>query len=92
MKYRSRTDIVALILEATQEGAAKTKIMYKAFLSYSQLKDYLSILLERELIEYFDKDQIFRITDKGRRYLYLYSKVMELITPSDDQDLENQIK
>jgi predicted transcriptional regulator len=92
MKYRSRTDIVALILEATQEGAAKTKIMYKAFLSYSQLKDYLSILLERELIEYFDKEQIFRITDKGRRYLYLYSKVMELITPSGDQDLENQIK
>jgi predicted transcriptional regulator len=92
MKYRSRTDIVALILEATQEGAAKTKIMYKAFLSYSQLKDYLSILLERELIEYSDKDQIFRITDKGRRYLYLYSKVMELITPSGDQDLENQIK
>ena len=92
MKYRSRTDIVALILEATQEGAAKTKIMYKAFLSYSQLKDYLSILLERELIEYSDKDQIFRITDKGRRYLYLYSKVMELITPSGDQDLENQFK
>jgi predicted transcriptional regulator len=92
MKYRSRTDIVALILEATQEGAAKTKIMYKAFLSYSQLKDYLSILLERELIEYFDKEQIFRITDKGRRYLYLYSKVMELITPTGDQDLENQIK
>jgi predicted transcriptional regulator len=92
MKYRSRTDIVALILEATQEGAAKTKIIYKAFLSYSQLKDYLSILLERELIEYFDKEQIFRITDKGRRYLYLYSKVMELITPSGDQDLENQIK
>ena len=91
MKYRSRTDIVALILEATQEGAAKTKIMYKAFLSYSQLKDYLSILLERELIEYSDKDQIFRITDKGRRYLYLYSKVMELITPSG-QDLENKIK
>ena len=92
MKYRSRTDIVALILEATKEGAAKTKIMYKASLSYSQLKDYLSILLERELIEYSDKDQIFRITDKGRRYLYLYSKVMELITPSGDQDLENQIK
>ena len=75
MKYRSRTDIVALILEATKDGAAKTKIMYKAFLSYSQLKEYLSILLERELIEYSDKDQIFRITDKGRRYLVLYLKL-----------------
>lgn len=85
MKYRSRTYIVALILEATKDGAAKTKIMYKAFLSYSQLKEYLSILLERELIEYLQKEQIFRITDKGRRFLYLYSKVMELITP-DDKD------
>lgn len=89
MKYRSRTDIVALILEATKDGAAKTKIMYKAFLSYSQLKEYLSILLERELIEYLEKEQIFRITDKGRRFLYLYSKVMELITP-DDKDHNTQ--
>ena len=90
MKYRSRTDIVALILEATTEGAAKTKIMYKAFLSYSQLKEYLSILLERELIEYFEKEQIFRITDKGRRFLHLYSKVMELITPEQDHEHQEE--
>ena len=90
MKYRSRTDIVALILEATKDGAAKTKIMYKAFLSYSQLKEYLSILLDRELIEYSENEQIFRITDKGRRFLYLYSKVMELITPDDkDQKIQD---
>jgi len=37
MKYRSRTDIVGLILEAANGGATKTKIMYKAFLSYAQL-------------------------------------------------------
>ncbi|MGD1834661.1 MAG: winged helix-turn-helix domain-containing protein [Nitrososphaeraceae archaeon] len=83
MKYRSRTDIVALILEATMDGAAKTKIMYRAFLSYSQLKEYLSILLDRELISYSDEEQIFRTTEKGRRFLYLYSKVMELITLPD---------
>ena len=40
MKYRSRTDIVHLILEAANGGAAtKSKIMYKAFLSFGQLKE-----------------------------------------------------
>ncbi|MFL6431808.1 MAG: winged helix-turn-helix domain-containing protein, partial [Nitrososphaeraceae archaeon] len=47
MKYRSRTDIVGLILEAANGGATKTRIMYKAFLSYAQLKEYLTVLLEK---------------------------------------------
>ena len=41
MKYRSRTEIVAMILEAANGGATKTRIMYKAFLSYAQLREYL---------------------------------------------------
>ncbi len=41
MKYRSRTEITVLILEAANGGATKTKIMYKSFLSYAQLKEVL---------------------------------------------------
>jgi predicted transcriptional regulator len=83
MKYRSRTDIAALILEAAKDGAAKTKIMYKAFLSYAQLKEYLDMLLENRLIEYNEKEQIFRITEKGLRFLQIYSQVDELISTKD---------
>ncbi|MDW0296958.1 MAG: winged helix-turn-helix domain-containing protein, partial [Nitrososphaeraceae archaeon] len=54
MKYRSRTEIVSMILEAANGGATKTKIMYKAFLSYAQLKEYLSVLIENNLIEYLE--------------------------------------
>jgi predicted transcriptional regulator len=50
MKYRSRTDIVSQILEAANGGATKTKIMYKAYLSYAQLKEYLSVLVENGLL------------------------------------------
>jgi predicted transcriptional regulator len=49
MKYRSRTEIVSNILDATNGGATKTKIMYAAFLSYGQLKEYLSVLIENNL-------------------------------------------
>jgi predicted transcriptional regulator len=83
MRYRSRTDIAALILEAAKGGAAKTKIMYKAFLSYVQLKQYLDILIENGLIEHNVKEQIFKITDKGSRFLRLYNQVDELISTED---------
>ena len=79
MKYRSRTDIVALILEATKDGAAKTKIMYKAFLSYSQLKEYLSILIENNLIEYLEGNQNYKTTEKGLNFLKIHSEIGELL-------------
>ena len=45
MRYRSKTGIAALIVEAANGGAAKIKIMYKAFLSYVYLKEYLDVLI-----------------------------------------------
>ena len=65
MKYRSRTEIVCNILDAANGGGAtKTKIMYIAFLSYGQLKEYLSILIENNLIEYLDGDNKFKTIEK----------------------------
>ncbi|TLX89156.1 MAG: hypothetical protein E6K94_10950, partial [Thaumarchaeota archaeon] len=62
MKYRSRTEIVSMILEAANGGATKTRIMYKAFLSYAQLKEYLSVLIENNLIEYLEGIQTYKTT------------------------------
>jgi predicted transcriptional regulator len=77
MKYRSRTEIVGLILEAANGGGAtKTKIMYKAFLSFAQLREYLTTLQENELIEY--DHQTYRTTEKGMRLLQIYNKMYEL--------------
>jgi predicted transcriptional regulator len=67
VKYRSRTEIVSRILEAADDGANKTKIMYMAFLSYVQIKEYLSMLVNEELLEYDQKTQTYRTTEKGRK-------------------------
>ena len=81
MKYRSRTDIVGSILEATNGGRAnKTKIMYKAFLSFEQLKEYLIVLQEKGLIEYEEGRKTYRTTAKGIRLLQLVNN-MEELTP-----------
>jgi predicted transcriptional regulator len=79
MKYRSRTEIVGNILEAANGGATKTKIMYKAFLSYVQLKEYLSILIENTLIEYIDGTHKFKTTEKGLNYLKMHNEIGELL-------------
>jgi predicted transcriptional regulator len=81
MKYRSRSDIVGLILEAANGGeATKTKIMYKAFLSYAQLKEYLTVLLENGLLEYEEGRQFFRTTEKGIRLLQMYNQFDEIMS------------
>ena len=79
MKYRSRTDITAQILEAANGGVTKTKIMYKAFLSYAQLKEYLTVLIENGLLEYIEGEQIYRTTEKGTRFLKIYNQIGEYV-------------
>jgi predicted transcriptional regulator len=82
MKYRSRTEIVGLILEAANGGGAtKTKIMYKAFLSFAQLREYLTMLQDNELIEYEGGKRTYRTTEKGIRLLHIYNKMYELVPP-----------
>ena len=79
MKYRSRTEIVSMILEAANGGATKTKIMYKAFLSYAQLKEYLSVLIENNLIEYLEGVQTYKTTEKGFNLLKMHNQIGELL-------------
>ena len=79
MKYRSRTEIVGNILDAANGKATKTKIMYKAFLSYGQLKEYLSVLIENNLIEYLDWSHQFNTTEKGLNLLKMHNAMAELL-------------
>ena len=80
LKNRSRTDILGLILEAANGGGAtKTRIMYKAFLSYTQLKEYLTILLENGLLEYEGRRELYRTTENGMLFLQKYIKVQEMM-------------
>ena len=79
MGNRSRTEIVGNILDAANGGTTKTKIMYIAFLSYGQLNEYLSILIENDLIEYINGTHKFKTTEKGLNYLKIYNKIGELL-------------
>jgi predicted transcriptional regulator len=50
MKYISRSDIFGLLLDAANGGSAtKTKLMYKAYLSFNQLREYLALFVENRI-------------------------------------------
>lgn len=82
VKYRSRTDIVAQMLDAAAGGSTKTKIMYKAYLSYAQLQEYLETMLANGLLNYDAGSKTYRPTDKGAKFRRMYDQIHELAPPS----------
>jgi len=79
MKYRSRTEIIDSMLRSIKSGATKTHIMYRAYMSYAQLKEYLALLQEKELVAFDQKSQLYRLTEKGLRFMDAYDKIYELV-------------
>jgi predicted transcriptional regulator len=79
MTYRSRMDIVSKILQVANGGAAKTKLMYSAFLSYSQMKEYLMMLTQNDLLSYDLNTRTFKTTEKGLRLIEVYNQMDGMI-------------
>jgi predicted transcriptional regulator len=80
-RYRNRIDIIAQLLDAASSPSTKTKMMYKAMLSFEQLKEYLVILTENELIEYDNPSRRFTTTNKGYQFMQSYEDLNKLIAP-----------
>jgi predicted transcriptional regulator len=83
MKYRSRTDIIAMILQSAMHGATKTRLMYSAYLSYAQVQEYLAFLKERKLITFEEGSQEYKLTEQGLRFLRVYDEISEIVSLSN---------
>lgn len=68
MVNRDRHDITFEILKKSASGKKKTELMREVGLSYSQSKTYLSVLVEKKLLE-IDEKRRFKTTDKGLEFL-----------------------
>lgn len=74
---RSRIEIAADVLEHTCSPCKPTTIMYRANLSYDQLKSYLVFLVERNWIT--RQGGLWVTTEGGREYLWAYSRLREIL-------------
>src|ERR687884_438492 len=74
MDSRTADETIASILHAAIGGVTKTTIMYKSFITYDQLNEYLSLLLEKGLIAYQEGEKLYITTDKGINFVQANKK------------------
>ncbi len=55
--------------------------MYKAYLSYAQLKEYLAVLVENGLLELEKGGQTYKTRVKGLVFLKTYSQIGGIMAP-----------
>jgi predicted transcriptional regulator len=90
MGYRSRTEIVGQILKVANGGATKTKIMYEAFLNFAQMKDYLKVLTEDDLLSYDGQTHRFKTTKRGLQFLDKYNQIEAMIKEKEQPTSPSQ--
>lgn len=73
------------MLQIAQGGAIKTRIMYRAFLSFPQLNEYLELLTDSGLLEYSEEERKYHTSEKGRYFLKMYKEIGQAIAPKDDK-------
>lgn len=98
---RSKIEILGQMLEiannftnegylANRNAVSKLKMMYKGFLPYAQLVEYVTFLLENELLAYREYERRYRITEKGLCFLCLYSELRQMISSKQGDRIEEQ--
>ena len=87
-RRRSNIEIIAEMLRVGENGAGKTKIMYNANLSYSQIQKYLGYLTGQGFIDKMEMGNpsvTYQITENGLRLLNSINSVIEMLGLNDDE-------
>lgn len=86
MQHRSRIDIIASILQASESRARKTHVMYKCNLSFAQLQVYLNFLVERNLLKMAPAKtredngiETYETTAKGKAFVRAYHGIRAVL-------------
>ena len=90
-RRRDRLSIIAEVLEVSLEGALKTQVMYRANLSFAQLNNYLSLMLDINLLKLEKNGQkaVYKTTSKGMRFLESYKQIQEMLKKANEINNSN---
>jgi len=68
------------MIQSAAGGATKTKLMYSAFLSHSQVEEYLDFLRAKRLISFIPDKKRYVPTDRGIQFLKMYGEIKDTVT------------
>ena len=79
MKNRTDIEVIAAILRSAKDNwEYQTTIMNKACISHSQVIRYISVAINRGLLEYSKISGLYKTTKIGLHFLEKQSKLMTL--------------
>ena len=84
---RSNIEIIADMLKVGENGAGKTRIMYGANLSYSQIQKYLGFLVNEGFIDKMEVGNpsvTYKVTDSGLKLLDTINSIIKMLNLDDD--------
>jgi predicted transcriptional regulator len=82
MRNRQKDEIMRDILYSAQGGASITKIMFHAYLTHNQAKEYTQALMGNGMLELDIEASLltqYRTTPKGIEYLAAVEKISDLL-------------
>ena len=82
MRNRQKDEIMRDVLYSAQGGAGITKIMFHAYLTHSQAKEYTHVLISSGLLEHDIEAaslRQFRTTPKGVEYLGAAERMSDML-------------
>lgn len=85
---RSNIEIIAEMLKVGENGAGKTKIMYNANLSYTQIQKYLGFLMGQGYIDKMEMGNpsvTYQITENGIKLLESINSLMEMLNFDEEE-------
>lgn len=86
-RRRSNIEIIADMLKIGKNGAGKTKIMYNANMSYSQIQKYLRFLVGQGFIDKVEVENTavtYQLTDSGSKLLDTINNLIEMLGINED--------
>ena len=80
-QIRSKSERILDILRSIRNcpGTRITQIMFETCIPYNQLKEYLAMMIQSELIVYIKEEKTFKITEYGMHVLELYDEMDRLL-------------
>jgi predicted transcriptional regulator len=89
-KRRDKEEIMYQILSAAIEPVTRTRLIYASFLSNNELRNYIALLLEHEMLEVDPITKTkFKATVEGRKFLELYENIMSITGTRPYNSLSN---
>ena len=85
---RDRLGIMAEIMEVAKGWRLKTQIMYRVNLSFSQLREYLSFLIEMGFlrVRVENRKRVHETTAKGIQYIESYREMSNLLRKQESAE------